>query len=148
LQGGDHPSFFLLRVAQEPFFGLHWRDAAITQPCNGPSLGLPAGFGVVLFKLLLQTKSSQYFTADVVIACTTASGLSLGWWLDTLRALSTPAELAPEAFILAHPNGSPWTSHFYWHNFLYPALAVCCSLGDPFLRTFDDSSGNSIPERL
>jgi hypothetical protein len=84
----------------------------------------------------------------MVIAYATASGLSLGWWINTLKANLPPDELAPEAFILAHPNGSAWTSHYYWHTFLYPALTVCRALGDLFLRTFDDSPGNTIPERI
>jgi hypothetical protein len=130
-------------------FRLHWCDSKITPPAAGPSLGLPAGFGVVMYTMLLQTKSSQYFTADVVIAYTTASGLSMGWWLETLKANLTPEELDPDAYIMAQPNGSAWTSHYYQHTFLYPAaLAVCRALGDPFLRTFDDSPGNTMLERI
>jgi hypothetical protein len=85
---------------------------------------------------------------DVVIAFMTASGLSLGLWLDRLRAELTPAELDPEAFILQRPSGAAWTSHYYRHKFLYPALYACGAAGDPFLRTMDDSPGNSIPERI
>jgi hypothetical protein len=109
-----------------------------------------------MYKLLLQTKSNKHFTADVVIAYTTASALSLGWWIDTLKANLTPEELAPDAFILAHPNGLAWTSHYYMHTFLYPALTVCRALGDPFLRTiplgirsrnaFGVSTLNNVPE--
>jgi hypothetical protein len=74
-----HLSSYLGWLRSLETFCLHWRDSKITPPASGPSLGLPAGFGVVMYTLLLQTKSSQYFTADVVIAYTTASGLSLGW---------------------------------------------------------------------
>jgi hypothetical protein len=84
----------------------------------------------------------------VVIAYTTASGLSLCLCLDRLRANLPASPLLPTAHILAHPTGIPWTSHYYRHTFLYPALAVCRALGDPFLQTFDDSPGNSIQERI
>jgi hypothetical protein len=129
-------------------FELHWGDVSSTPPEDGPSLGLPAGFGVVLLKLLQQTKSSQFSQVDVVIVFKTASGLSLGFWLDRLRAELSPDELEPTALILQRPSGAAWTSHYYRHKFLYPALYACRVAGDPFLKTMDDTPGNSIPERI
>jgi hypothetical protein len=129
-------------------FGLHWEEVISTLPDDGPSLGLPPGYGVVMLKLLLQTKSSQFAQVDVVIAFTTASGLSLGWWIERLCEDLTPAELVSDALVLSHANGATWTSHYYRHKFLYPALYACRAAGDPFLKTMDDSPGNTIPERI
>jgi hypothetical protein len=42
--------------------------------------------GAILMELLEQTKSSQHAAADVVVAYTTYSGLSLGNWLALLSA--------------------------------------------------------------
>jgi hypothetical protein len=103
---------------------------------------------VCQFKLTQQTKSSQAAHADVVIAYQTASGLSLGLWIDRLRVNLPDNALEPSAFILANPSGVAWTSHYYRHAFLYPALAVCRALGDPFLQKFDGSPGNSISDRI
>jgi hypothetical protein len=129
-------------------FGLHWGEVQSTLPVDGPSFRLPPGFGVVLLQLLRQTKLSQFAQVDVVIAFTTASGLSLGLWLDRLRAELNPAELAPDAYIILRHSGAAWTLHYYRHKFLYPALYTCRAAGDPFLKTMDNSPGNSIPDRI
>jgi hypothetical protein len=106
--------------AQETFC-LTWKDALVLSPADGPSLGLPEGLGVVLLKLLAQTKSSQSRTADVVVSYTTASGLSLGTWLDRLRA-DLSSDCDPDAYILCHETGRQWASHHYRHTYLYPFL--------------------------
>jgi hypothetical protein len=82
------------------------------------------------------------------MAYATASGLELGTWLEQLRAESTPDLLLPDAFVIASDTGSPWTSHHYRHRYLYPALTACRATGDAFLRTIDDTPGNTIPYRF
>jgi hypothetical protein len=129
-------------------FGICWQDLTIIEPADGPSVGLPPGVGVVLVRLLLQTKSMQFAVADVVIAYTTASGLSPGLWLNSLREESTPEQLRDDAFVIATKSGAPWTSHHYRHRYLYPVMSVCRASGDSFLKTFDDSPGNTIPFRF
>jgi hypothetical protein len=129
-------------------FGLQWQDLTVVPPHMGPSVGLPPGVGILLLKLLEQTKSMQFAIADVVIAFTTASGLSLGTWLARLRAESTPGQVGVGAHIIASHDGTPWTSHFYRHRYLYPALAVCRANGDSFLCTIDDTPGNTIALRF
>jgi hypothetical protein len=79
-------------------------------------------------------KSLQLAVADVVMAFTTASGLSVGTWLERLWAESTPAQLHPDAFVIASAEGTPWTSHHYRHRYLYPALTACRATGDAFSR--------------
>jgi hypothetical protein len=127
-------------------FGLKWGHSRIINPLDGPTVGLPLGIGILLFRLLFQTKSSQAWTADVVIAFETASRLSLGAWLNQLRDLLPPEQLQDDEYIIAHEDGMPWTSHHYRHTYLYPAVYACRAAGEPFLQTFDDTPGNSIPE--
>jgi hypothetical protein len=129
-------------------FSIKWHDVKIVEPEDGPTMGLPLGIGIILLRLLEQTKSLQFATADVVIAYLTASGLNTGMWLHRLRALSTPEELTPDAFLFTHEDGTLGTSHFYRHRFLYPALHICRAQGDPFLSTTDDIPGNIIPDRI
>jgi hypothetical protein len=68
-------------------FGLTWGDVTVTNPTDGPTLGLPFGIGVIQLKLLAQTKSNQAAAADMIIAYTSASGLLPGRWLQHLWAL-------------------------------------------------------------
>jgi hypothetical protein len=143
-----HLSSYLGWLRGVETFGLQWQDIGLIQPQAGPTVGLPPGMGLVLLELLQQTKSSQLAKVDVPIAFTTASELSFGTWLNHLRDLSTEEELAPTAFVFVHDDGSPWSSHYYRHRFLYPALAVCKAEGDPFLSTMDNTPGNTIPERF
>jgi hypothetical protein len=125
-------------------FGTHWRDLNIVEPANGPEVGLPPGIGIVGAKLLQQTKSSQHTQVDVVMAYTCASGLSLGWWLDQLKMGLPPEATHPDAFVIATTSGVAWTSHYYRHIYMYPALAACRASGDAFLQTIDNTPGNTI----
>ena len=117
-------------------FSLRWEDTTVVQPSDGPTLGLPPGVGMVGLALLEQTKSSQGRQADVVMAYTTGSGFSLGKWLDRLRALLNPDD---QDYVLCHPDGRPWTSHYYRHQYLYPWLEAQRGLGDPYLQQYDGS---------
>jgi hypothetical protein len=125
-----------------------WGDTVVTRPQRGPELGLLLGMGAVAMDLLPQTKSNQTATADVVIAYTTASGKSLGLWLDRLWAACPPAARLPSAYVLCHDSGIPWTSHYFRYTFVYPLLSVMRSLGDPFLQKFDESPGKGLAENF
>lgn len=129
-------------------FGVRWGDVALVEPADGPTVGLPTGIGVVLLTLLAQTKSSQTATADVVIAYTTVSGLSLGTWLHRLRACLNPRELQPDSFVIASPSGVAWSSHHYRYTYLYPALSVLRATGDAYLRKYDGSPGKTLQAAL
>jgi hypothetical protein len=130
-------------------FSLTWDDleVEVILPSDGPLVGLPEGIGVILATLLDQTKSNQFSRADVAIALMTSSGLSLGKWIARLHADLPPDGLLNSAHVIATPAGAPWTSHYYRHTYLYPALAVYHASGDPFLKTFDGAPGNTIPAR-
>jgi hypothetical protein len=117
-------------------FGLGWNDVLRIEPCEGPSAGLPRGIGVILAKLLPQTKSNQVATADVVMAYTSASGISLGRWFNCLEALLPTPERMPAAFIMAHRDDR--YTHFY------PVLGLMRSLGDPYLKKYDETKGKEL----
>jgi hypothetical protein len=126
-------------------FRMRWSDLTVVRPEDGPTIGLPPMLGAILMTLLEQTKSSQHATADVVVACITYSGLSLGNWLALLAADLPSGETESNAFVLCKSNGSAWTSHLYRHKFLYPALYACQASGDPFLRQFNGIDRPTIP---
>jgi hypothetical protein len=94
--------------------------------------------------LLAQTKLSQAAAAHVNVAYTSASGLSPGNWLQQLRALLRPDKQGPEDFIIAHPDGHAWTSHYFWYTFLYPLLGLMQSLGNAYLSKYDESPGKEL----
>jgi hypothetical protein len=125
-------------------FSIKWGDLERVTPAEGPTLGLPAGIGVVTGKLLPQTKSSQAAQADMVFAYTTASGLSLGTWLDRLERCLDPIQCTPESFVIAHADGRPWTSHFFRYKYLYPLLSLQRAAGDPYLSRYDESPGMGL----
>jgi hypothetical protein len=70
----------------------------------------------------------------------------LGRWLDRLRT-EIGTEFDPDAYLLCHETGRPWTSHYYRHTFLYPFLETQRQLGDPILGQFDGTAGNTIPDK-
>jgi hypothetical protein len=132
----------LLRACET--FGLCWKDVTHIEPSDSPSVGQPIGIGVILAKLLAQTKSNQVATADVVMAYMSASGISLGQWLNRLEALLPNGEYRPDAFIMAHWDGCPWTSHYYRYTHLYSVLRHMRSLGDVYLQKYDDTTGRNL----
>jgi hypothetical protein len=89
-------------------------------------------------------KSNQVATADVVMAYISASGISLGRWFNRLEALLPPSECLPTAFIMAHCDGRAWTSHYYRYSHFYPVLGLMRSLGDPYLKKYDETKGKEL----
>jgi hypothetical protein len=107
-------------------------------------VGLPPNAGLILVKLLAQTKSSQATTADMVLAYKAASGLPLGLWLRTLQASLPDHEASPDSFVLAFCDGRAWTSHHYRYQYMYPVLSLMRSLGDPYLSKYDETPGREL----
>jgi hypothetical protein len=66
--GITHLASYLGWLRSVETFGLMWHDSSVVRPVDGPTVGLPPGFGVCQFKLTQQTNSSQAAQADVVIA--------------------------------------------------------------------------------
>ena len=127
-------------------FSLRACDVTMVPPSDGPRLGLPRGVGAVGLTLLPSTKGSQTAQADVWVAFTTASGLSLGTWWGRYLALTDGS--APGLLIFRHADDSPWNSAFFRHKFLYPWLHTLRMDGDPYLSHFDGTPGRSIPENF
>ncbi len=125
-------------------FGIRWQDLTIIDPPLGPTMGLPINVGVILLKLLAQTKSSQTASADVVLAYKTASGLPLGDWFHMLVALLPARETSPESFVLSFRDGRAWSSHHYRYTYMYPLLSLMRSLGDAYLSKYDETPGREL----
>jgi integrase len=124
-------------------FSLRWEDVTMTEPRDGPTLGLPAHTGAARLCLSEQTKSDRTQTADVVLAYTSASGLSIGLWYHRLRR-ACGGSPPPTEHVFKHEEGAIWTSHYFRTTYLYPLLHILRSSGDPFLSAFDGSPGNSL----
>lgn len=116
-------------------------------PGDGPTVDLPPNIGLLLFQLLPETKSSRTITADVVIAFQTLSGFHPGrWYLRLLASLGlSPTEAREDSrFLFCTPTGTKWTSKYFRDTYLYPALEAQRLEGDPLLRPFDGSPGNTL----
>jgi hypothetical protein len=135
-----------LRSAEN--FELQWSQVSMVEPADGPSVDLPRGCGVVQYFMQPETKSSRSQTADVVIAAKTLSGYRIGRWLHRVRANKGPEWSEDPSLVFSHSDGTPWTSQYFRTRYLYPALEAQRAAGDPFLRAFDGSPGNSIPEKM
>jgi hypothetical protein len=115
-----------------------WEDLDLYQPHEGPEIGLPAGVGAVLLRLLEHTTSSQDRHVDVILAFTSASGLQLGRWYSRLWHHLPAMERQPDSHIIAHRDGRVWTSHYYRYTHLYPLLFALRALGDPYFAKYAD----------
>lgn len=130
-------------------FSLTYADVLVVDPSDGRVYELPAGLGMLLLRLLPQTKSNRNTRADVVIAHTTLSGLSPGRWCERLSLLlfgtaTWPTSPSP---IFLEPDGTPWSSIFFRTNFVYPCLQQLQAGGDPYLLPFV-GEGNTIPDKF
>jgi hypothetical protein len=125
-------------------FGGKESDFTITAPHEGPTRGLPPGIGAVEFQLLPETKSDATLTADVVIAFTTLSGLSLGTWLARLSTF-TPY-LGEQIFSTA--TTPTWTSAHFRRHFAIPILEVMRLSGEPTLRAFSNDIGQRLEDKI
>ena len=131
-------------------FGLTFGDLEVIHPSDGPLHDLPPGLGMVLLRLLPQTKSNRTSTADVVMAHDTLSGLSPGLWARRVALALEESACWPSQHpgpIFSEPDGSCWSSYFFRHNFLYPSLRRLQADGDMFLRPFT-GSGSSIEDKF
>ena len=87
LAGMANLLFWLGWLRSGEVFGLTWDNVKVVQPADGPIYDIPSILGMTLLRLLPQTKTNRSATADVVLAYTTASGLSLGRWCQCLAKL-------------------------------------------------------------
>jgi hypothetical protein len=134
-----------LRAAE--VFGLEWPDMEVTESHLGPTVGLPANTGVMRLRLQMQTKSDRTRKADVIMAYTSASGLSVEKWYHRLRRALGSGPLGHGA-VFRHDDGTVWTFHYYRTNHLLPLLHLQRMEGDLFLAAFDGSPGNSLEAKI
>ena len=131
-------------------FELRWQDFDVVEPEDGPLVDLPHGCGVVGVRLGPETKSSRTKAVDMFLAYQCFSGYHLGKWFHRARRRcgigADYKECASRVF--THPAGTPWTSHFYRHSFLYPSLTQQRLAGDAMLAAFDDTPGNTVASKF
>jgi len=132
LRGGEH--FCLTR----PQLSVH-------PPVTGPLFGLPLGIGHIGAKLDPETKSSPTAQADVVVAWTCFSGLSLGKWL--VRLLSFPS-CSTEDYVYSTPQQVHWSSRHFREKYVWRFLEEMRSKGEPSLRAFTDEPGHRIRDKI
>jgi hypothetical protein len=131
-------------------FNLCWKDFNVVEPADGPTVNLPRGCGVVGLRMGPETKSSRTKSVDLLIAYQTLSGYYCGKWFHRARrSCGIDANYQGCATrVFTHPSGSPWTSYFYWHKFLYPSLKGQQAAGDAMLAAFDGTPGNTIEAKF
>jgi hypothetical protein len=127
-------------------FSLRWLDVENVAPSDGPKYDLPAGTGILLLRLLEETKSVRTSTADVVIAGTSWSGLSPQRWLDRLSNL-LGAPYSSHDLLFQHLDGTPWDSYYFRNTYLIPSLVEQRLRGDAHLCAFDGSPGNTLADK-
>jgi hypothetical protein len=78
------------------------------------------------------------------------SGYHLGKWFHRARrSCNIGANYEDNADrVFTHSSGTPWTSHFYRHEFLYPSLKRQRLAGDAMLAAFDDTPGNTMEAKF
>jgi hypothetical protein len=125
-------------------FSVHPEDLAVIDPVDGPTKGLPANIGAVTLTLLAETKSDPCQVADVVLAFTTLSDLSPGFWAGLLRRFR-PTN--PDC-LFSTTETSAWTSRHFREAFAWPLLEEMRALGEPSLQTFTDQKPNRIQDKV
>jgi hypothetical protein len=119
-------------------------DLCLTAPEYGAALGLPPGLGAVELRLLPETKSDPAKTADIVVAYTTLSGLSLGKWASRLQDHDPfiPGDL------LSSNDYPVWSSRIFREKYAWPLLEAMRVQGEPTLKVFSDTPGKRIRDLI
>lgn len=150
LAGLANGLLWLAWLRSSELFGLRWLDIECIYPSEGPAHDLPPNVGALLLRLGEETKTSRSRTADVPIAYTTQSGFQLGRWYERCRRLrvsSVQPSLDPR-LLFQNGTATPWDSHFFRHEFVYPLLYQAQLDGDPVLVPLKgDTLGNTIPAK-
>jgi hypothetical protein len=131
-------------------FDLCWSDFDVVEPEDGPTMDLPLGCGVVGVRLGPETKTSRHKPVDMSMAYQTLSGYYIGKWFHRARRSSGIGVdyKTCSTRVFTHDSGTPWTSFYYRHEFLYPSLKRQQAAGDAMLLAFDGSPGNTIEAKF
>jgi hypothetical protein len=128
-------------------FSLSWGDVEVTEPADGPTLGLPVGMGVILLRLLAETKSNRTRVADIVLSYLCASGLCLGTWMGRHRALWPGVSVGDP--IIRGRSGRAWDSRYFRTVHVYPWLrAMRASGSHRDLEAFTEAPGNRLEDKF
>lgn len=126
-------------------FGMKANEVSVTRPVDGPTMDLPPGVGAISCRLKPDTKSDPTITADVIMAFTTVTGLSLGLWLDRL---SQHDPVIP-GLLLSTPARPRWTSRYFRVKYAWPLLErMRVEENEPTLRCFSDKKGHRIRDKV
>lgn len=136
--------FWLGWLRSREGFSLERQDVTQVAPNDGPRVGLPRGVGLVALRLLPETKTNPSRTADVIIAHTCWSGLSLGTWLERLL----PHAPAYGNLLFSTKQQPIWTSQYFRRQHVWPHLERLRLMGDPSMATFSNQDGQSVMERI
>lgn len=136
--------FWLGWLRSSEGFSLTVDDIEITPPLQGPLKGLPRGVGVVEIRLLPETKTNTAATADVIVAYTCWSGLSLGVWLERLTSFH-PAD---GVHLFSTPLERTWSSGYFRTRHVYRHLEVLRALQDPSMAIFSDTPGHRLQDLI
>ena len=142
--GSAHLMSFLGWLRSQETFSVSRSDVTITSPSQGPTRGLPPNVGAIELRLKENTKSDQSLTADIIIAYTTLSGLSLGKWLT--RLLKIPP-VSPDC-LFSTKSKPRWTSSYFRFKFIYPLLELQRLQGEPTLQCFTNIQGQRIQDKI
>ena len=119
----------------EELFSLQYNKITFIHPQDAQFHLLLHGTGAFILNLLLYTKTNQASLAQVVVAASMLSGLSLQYWRERLPVIHDKLK-----YIIAKPNGWLWASLYYQSNYLYPMLARQRMLGKPMLQQFKENN--------
>jgi hypothetical protein len=136
--------FWLGWVRSNEGFALLKEDVTITTPNQGPRKGLPLGVGVVEIRLLPETKTNSARVADIIVAYTCFSGLSLGTWMERLFFF----EPMDGTTLFSTPAQRTWNSRYYRSQHVYRHLEILRIQGDPSMATYSDAPGHRISDLM
>ena len=142
--GTAHLIFWLGWLRSNEGFALTRDDIEITKPADGPKKGLPIGVGVIEMRLLPETKTNTAATADIIVAYTCWSGLSLGKWLERLLLF----EPADGVSLFSTPAQRNWTSSYFRTQHVFRHLEVLRAMGDPSMAIFSDTPGHRLADLI
>jgi hypothetical protein len=125
-------------------FSLERADVEVVNPANAIYHGLPEGLGYVELRLLPETKSQRFRLADVLIAYTAASGLSLGKWMRRLLKFAPVDGVS----LFSTPTCRKWNSSYFRNAFAWPLLEQLCATGAASLMFVADKDGQQIRDHF
>lgn len=136
--------FWLGWLRSSECFSLRWCNLTYLYGPSATALGLPAA--ALLLRLLPSTKLDQNRQADVLIAATTASGLSVGLWYWT--ALHLTGHDPTSTHLVFTAGSTPWTSYTFRQDHLYPLFELQRLQGDPTFRPYSGPGTNTIRHKI